>query len=93
MVGDEEATNLIKHITVIPHFDQMGRWNPGFLNDAQSHLSPGHHLVGVDEDTALVGGLTQWSVMGRLSVTVFGPNGPTIYTHGQSVNLPTTLSG
>ncbi len=88
LVGEEAATNIVSHVTVIPHFDQMGRWNPGFLDQAQAQLAPGHHLVGVDEDTALVGGMTEWTVMGRLGVTVFGPKGPTVYTHGQSVNLP-----
>jgi cyanophycinase len=88
MVGEEVATNLVRHLTVIPHFDQMGRWNPGFLTQAQARLGPGQHLVGVDEDTALVGGLTEWTVMGRLTVSVFGPDGPTIYTHGQTVTLP-----
>ena len=88
MVGDERATNLVSHLAVIPHFDQIGRWNPGFLSQARARLDPGRHLVGVDEDTALVGGLTEWTVMGRLTVSVFGPDGPTVYTHGQTVSLP-----
>jgi cyanophycinase len=86
--GTELATNLVDHLTVIPHFDQMGKWNPGFLDQARSRTPAGKHLVGVDEDTALVGGMTEWTVMGRSGVTVFGPDGPTVYTHGQAVHLP-----
>ncbi len=86
--GTEVGTNLIDHLTVIPHFDQMGKWNPGFLDQARARTPVGKHLVGIDEDTALVGGMTEWTVMGRLGVTVFGVDGPTAYAHGQTVHLP-----
>jgi cyanophycinase len=88
MVRDEAATGVVSHLAVIPHFDQMGKWNPGFLEQARARMIPGQHLVGVDEDTALVGGMTEWTVMGRLSVSVFGPDGPMVYTDGQAVTLP-----
>ncbi len=84
----EPATGLIPHLSVIPHFDRMTQWNPGMVDQAQAQLRPGAHLVGIDEDTALVGGLTDWTVMGHRRVTVFGASGPIEFTHGQSVTLP-----
>ena len=84
----EPATNLVEHLTVIPHFDRMAHWFPRMVEQALAELQPGFHLVGVDEDTALVGGLTEWTVMGRQRVTVFGPGGPIEFTHGQRLSLP-----
>jgi cyanophycinase len=84
----EAALGLVPHITVIPHFDQMHRWNPGFLDRALVQRGTGEHLVGVDEDTALVGGPDNWTVMGRQRVTVFGADGSMAYTAGDSVSLP-----
>jgi cyanophycinase len=87
----EDALGLVPHITVIPHFDQMHRWNPGFLDRALKQRTAGVHLIGVDEDTALVGGPSSWTVMGRQSVTVFGEDGPTVYSDGQDIELPMFL--
>jgi cyanophycinase len=84
----EDALGLVPHISVIPHFDQMHRWNPGFLDRALEQRIAGVHLVGVDEDTALVGGPKEWTVMGRQSVTVFGDDGPVVLRAGQHVTLP-----
>lgn len=84
----EPATNLVKHLTVIPHFDRMAQWAPQMVEQAQAQLAPGSLLVGIDEDTALVGGPTEWTVMGRQRVIVYGPNGPSTFVHGQSVTLP-----
>ncbi len=87
-MATEPAGNLVEHLTVIPHFDRMAHWNPNVVEEAKAQLRPGFHLVGVDEDTALVGGLTEWTVMGRQRVTVLGPGGATHFTHGQRLSLP-----
>jgi cyanophycinase len=88
--GVVAAMNVVSQITVIPHFDQMEKWNPGFLARAQAALRHGTTLVGIDEDTALVGGLTNWQVMGNLGVTVFNGTGAVRYEKGQTVELPAT---
>jgi cyanophycinase len=84
----EEAMNVLTHLNVIPHFDQMPKWDPGFLDHFRKHTEPHQTLIGVDEDTALVGGLDEWTVMGRLSVSVFGPNGPSVFSAGTQISLP-----
>ena len=33
---NEPATNLVKHLSVIPHFDRMTQWNPGVVGEAQA---------------------------------------------------------
>jgi cyanophycinase len=78
---------LVDHLSVIPHFDQMSRWDPQFLAKAKNYSSPGVTMVGIDEDTALVGGLHDWTVMGRLGVTVFGVDRATQHGAGSTLSL------
>ena len=56
---------LVRGMIVMPHFDQIERWMPGAIQWALEATPPGVHLVGIDEDTAIVGGPRQWRVMGR----------------------------
>jgi cyanophycinase len=56
---------LVPRMIVMPHFDQIERWLPGAIQWALEATPPGVHLVGVDEDTAIIGGPLQWRVMGR----------------------------
>jgi cyanophycinase-like exopeptidase len=56
---------LVPGVIVMPHFDQIERWMPGAIQWALDATPPGVHLVGIDEDTAIVGGPLEWRVMGR----------------------------
>jgi cyanophycinase len=84
----EQALGVVRHLNIIPHFDQMARWDPGFLDRALKTTNANQTLIGIDEDTALIGGLNDWTVMGRQNVTVFGPDGPKKFANGQTVHLP-----
>ncbi|MBI1378361.1 MAG: peptidase [Frankiales bacterium] len=63
---------LVPHVRVIPHFDRMLAWVPDMLRNALLRLPEGTTLLGIDEDTALVGGPHEWEVQGRQSVWVLG---------------------
>jgi len=63
---------LVDHVRVIPHFDKMLAWVPDMLRNALLRLPEGTTLLGIDEDTALVGGPHEWEVQGRQSVWVLG---------------------
>jgi cyanophycinase-like exopeptidase len=63
---------LVPHVRVIPHFDRMLAWVPDMLRNALLRLPEGTSLLGIDEDTALVGGPHEWEVRGRQSVWVLG---------------------
>ncbi len=63
---------LVDHVRVIPHFDKMLAWVPDMLRNALLRLPEGTTLLGIDEDTALVGGPHEWVVQGRQSVWVLG---------------------
>ncbi|HSN06250.1 MAG TPA: Type 1 glutamine amidotransferase-like domain-containing protein, partial [Candidatus Angelobacter sp.] len=58
---------LVPDVRVIPHFDKMLGWMPDVLRDALLHKPEGTTLLGIDEDTALVGGPDGWQVQGRQS--------------------------
>jgi cyanophycinase len=78
---------MVSHLSVLPHFDQMGKWDPGFLDRALKQQQPGIILVGIDEDTALVGGPTEWTVMGRQTVTVFAHGETAVYRANERITL------
>lgn len=59
---------LVPHIVVLPHFDQLERWAPGVTKWALDSLPADRVLVGVDEETAMLGGPVEWRVRGRRHV-------------------------
>jgi cyanophycinase-like exopeptidase len=62
------ALGLVKGVIVAPHFDIL----PDRLLRAWSGLMPpGHRLLGIDEDTALLRRDGGWDVRGRGRVLVF----------------------
>jgi cyanophycinase-like exopeptidase len=97
---------LVPVVRVIPHFDRFGGRLPdvalrGLAAGQSGHGEDAALLVGIDEDTALVGGLepggwqadpagagNDWQVLGRRSAWLLGPGGRTPVAAGESVVLP-----
>jgi cyanophycinase len=79
---------LVPNIRVIPHFDVMGRRSASMLTSALATLPAGTTLVGIDEDTALVGGPHQWQVLGRQSVWIIDNDDRREYKSGSSITTP-----
>ena len=79
---------VVRSLMVIPHFDRIERWAPGVVARAVEAIPDGVHLVGVDEDTAIVGGPAEWRVMGRLAAWVLRRGAdPERYGDGQALRL------
>ena len=76
----DPGLGLLPHLRVIPHFDKMLGWAPDLLTRVLLHAPEGVIVLGIDEDTALVGGPHEWTVMGRQSVWTLG--------HGSRVEHP-----
>ncbi len=74
MPGSEPKAglDLLPHVQVLPHFDRMLGRLPDLLTRPFLRPRAGVHLVGVDEDTALVGGPEKFTVQGRQSVWLLG---------------------
>lgn len=87
---------LLPHVAVIPHFDRIGQWVPGIVDGyltALTALPARVTLVGIDEDTALVGGPHRWTVRGRQGVHVFRAGGTEVLRAGALVVLDDPATG
>jgi cyanophycinase-like exopeptidase len=61
---------LLPHLRVLPHFDQMFARLPDFLTRFMK-VPDGVSIVGIDEETAIIGGPFEWEVKGRQSAWLF----------------------
>src|SRR2546421_9800281 len=66
---------LVRRLVVIPPFDQVEHRAPEIIGRSVSSLTDGQLLVGIDENTALVGGPDRWRVRGRGRVSVIDTEG------------------
>jgi cyanophycinase len=88
LAGTQVAFGLVPARFIIPHFDAIpGIWKP-LVFALQKQLKKGEHMLGLDENTALIGKLGgEWTVMGEGKVQIFTPDGKSVFTNGQSLRL------
>jgi cyanophycinase-like exopeptidase len=84
----EPGLAALPHIRVLPHYDQLARWVPDMLLKRIVETPPDITVVGIDEDTALVGGPVEWTVRGRQSVWVITPHGREEHPSGSTLRTP-----
>ena len=70
--GARPGLGLLPHVRVLPHFDRMIGRMPDLLTRPFIRPAAGVTLVGIDEDTALVGGPEDFVVRGRQSAWLLG---------------------
>ena len=85
--GDEPGLAVVPGLSVIPHFDRLAARMPDFVLNAVTHAGPGVTVVGVDEETALVGGPEHWVVQGRQKVWVLTGDGRKGYAAGEHLHF------
>jgi cyanophycinase-like exopeptidase len=78
---------LVPHLAVMPHYDAWVVCRSDLVELVRERSSE-VTLLGIDEDTALVGGLEEWVVMGAGAVTVFADGTERRYESGATVPLP-----
>ncbi|HRQ24490.1 MAG TPA: hypothetical protein PLF42_13770, partial [Anaerolineales bacterium] len=73
---------------IIPHFDAFPMmWKP-LLFSLRKRLGTGEVLLGIDEDTAVVGTLGgEWKVMGKSQAHLFRKDGDVSYSAGETFKL------
>jgi cyanophycinase-like exopeptidase len=88
LAGTQEAFGIVPAEFIVPHFDAIpGIWKP-MIFALQKQLKEGQRLIGMDEDTALIGMLSgEWKVMGKSKVHVFTHDGKSTYSSGEVVVL------
>jgi cyanophycinase-like exopeptidase len=84
----DPGLGVLPHLRVIPHFDRMLGWAPDILTRAVLRAPDGVTVLGIDEDTALVGGPQSWTVHGRQSVWVLGDGARQEYAAGATLRTP-----
>jgi len=76
--------NWVSHAFILPHFDQLESFRPGVTATIRSRLAEGEFMLGIDENTALVGRPdTGWEVLGASRVSLFTRHAQRAYSTGQ----------
>ena len=83
--GGTEGLGLLTHVRVIPHFDAFASRMPDMLTKFLLPHDDDIMVLGVDEDTALVGGPVEWRVKGRSSVWHLTDHGRIEFPSGSTV--------
>jgi cyanophycinase len=88
LAGTQEGFGLVPATFIIPHFDAIpGIWKP-LVFALQKQLKKGERMIGVDENTALVGRLgSEWTVMGQGKVHVFTREGNMTFSNDQTLTF------
>ncbi|MBN2117281.1 MAG: Type 1 glutamine amidotransferase-like domain-containing protein [Anaerolineales bacterium] len=88
LAGTQAGFGIVPATYIVPHFDAIpGIWKP-FLFGLQRQLRNGECMLGVDENTALIGRLgSEWVVKGRSEVHVYTRAGKQSYSNGESLML------
>ncbi|MGD0054195.1 MAG: Type 1 glutamine amidotransferase-like domain-containing protein [Acidimicrobiales bacterium] len=87
--GGTNGLALLPHVRVIPHFDFFTKRVPDLVTRFLLPHDPAITVLGVDEETALVGGPLEWTVQGRQSVWRLTPDGREQLPVGTTVRTPT----
>jgi cyanophycinase len=83
---------LLPHLRVLPHFDAfMGRM-PDLMLRPLTRAPEGVTVVGVDENTALVGGPETWTVRGRRSAWLLGAGRRREFATGSTMTIASPAS-
>lgn len=86
--GGTEGLGLLPHLRVIPHFDAFAARIPDMVTRFLIPKDPSVSVLGIDEETAIVGGPSYWSVKGRSSVWRLDDGGREQFASGTSVTTP-----
>lgn len=83
--GGTQGLGLLPHLRVIPHFDAFAARMPDIVTRFLVPHDAGVSVVGIDEDTAMIGGPHEWSILGRQSAWILGVDGRQEFTTGTTL--------
>jgi cyanophycinase len=78
---------VFKNARLMPHWDALDTFVPGLTDMIVSSVPPGGTLVGIDENTAIVGDGSSWEVMGTSKTGVYRDGEWQIHPAGDSFEL------
>jgi cyanophycinase len=85
--GNLPAFGILPVRMILPHFDRWRMARAALLGPLKKRLQPGEYILGIDEETALVGRLDQraWQVMGRQTVSRITREETRVYHSGETL--------
>ena len=88
LAGTQQGFGIVPAEFIMPHFDAIPAiWKPMILA-LQKQLKNDQRMIGVDEDTALIGTLNgEWKAMGKSNVQIFTRDQKSKYKSGDVVPL------
>lgn len=87
--GGTNGLALLPHLRVIPHFDFFTSKVPDLVTRFLLPYDPAITVLGIDEETALVGGPSEWTVQGRQSAWRLTSEGREELPAGATITTPT----
>jgi len=88
LAGTHAGFDIVPAHFILPHFDAFPTMVKPLVLALKIQLKEGERLIGVDENTALVGSLGgEWKVLGHSKVHVFTHEDIKIYESGQTLLL------
>jgi cyanophycinase-like exopeptidase len=88
LAGTNEGFGIVPAQFILPHFDAIPLMFKPLTFTLKSQLKKGERMLGIDENTALVGSLGgEWKVLGHSKVHVFTHEGSKTYESGQTLLL------
>lgn len=86
--GVQEGFGILPVSYIVPHFDAIPAiWKP-IVFGLQRQLKAGERMIGIDEDTALIGRLGgEWTVRGQGGVHIFSGGDKSSYASGETLEL------
>ena len=88
LAGTKAGFGIVPAQFIIPHFDAFPAMVKPLVFALKTQLKKGQRMIGVDEETALVGHLGgEWTVLGQSKVHVFTREGNQTYESGQTLSL------
>lgn len=89
LAGTLEGFDIVPAKFIVPHFDAVPTLFKPLVFALKSQLKKGERMIGVDENTALIGRLgSEWTVMGQGKAHVFTREENQTYESGQTLSLP-----
>lgn len=88
LTANQDGFGIVPATYIVPHFDAIpGVWKP-LVFGLQRRLKKGERMIGVDENTALIGKLDgEWVVKGMSKVHIFECDGKASYSNDQTLTL------
>ena len=85
----QKAFGILPAKYILPHFDKMhARWSP-FLFAIRRKLNLHEHIIGIDDETALVGTLNgTWQVMGNRKAHLITKDQQQSFSSGEKFPMP-----